>query len=388
MTEEELKKAIKDAVDEAAKTFAANRSAAVAAASGGGASPQTQEQKWKSLGEQMLAVYNAGVPGGSVDGRLTKAPSGMSEVVPSDGGFLVQSDFANELLARTYETGIIAPRVNRIPIGPGKNGLKINAVDETSRVTGSRWGGVQAYWAAEAEQKTASKPKFRQMQLSLQKLVGLCYSTDELLQDAVALGAVLSKAFSEEFGFMIDDAVIRGSGAGQPLGILNSPCLVSVAKEAGQAADTVVAQNIVKMWSRMWSRSRANAVWLINQDVEPQLFTMSIAVGTGGVPIYMPAGGLSGQQYSTLFGRPVIACEQCNTVGDQGDIILADFSQYLMIDKGPMESASSIHVRFVYDETAFRFVYRVDGQPAWNAALTPAYSANTLSPFVVLDARA
>jgi HK97 family phage major capsid protein len=115
---------------------------------------------------------------------------------------------------------------------------------------------------------------------------------------------------------------------------------------------------------------------------------MSIAVGTGGLPTYLPPGGLSTSPYASLMGRPVIPVEYAATIGDQGDIMLADMSQYVGIDKGGTQTASSIHVNFVYDETVFRFVYRFDGQPSWNSALTPYKGTNTLSPFVVLDERA
>jgi len=342
---------------------------------------------FKSFGEQMQAVYKAGCPDHAIDPRLVTKATGLSEGVPSEGGFLVEPQYAAELIKRTYETGVLLGKCRHIPIDADKNGLKINAIAETSRATGSRWGGVQAYWAAEAGTKTASKPVFRQMELNLQKIIGLCYSTDELLADATALEDILMQAFPEEFGFLIDDGIIRGTGAGTLLGILNSPCLITVAAEAGQAAATIVSENIMNMWSRLWARSKGNAVWLINQDVTPQLWTMSVAVGTGGVAVYMPAGGLSGQPYATLFGRPVIEIEQCSTLGTVGDIILADLGEYLVIEKGGIESASSIHVRFIYDETAFRFVYRIDGQPAWNAALTPYQGSNTTSPFVALATR-
>jgi len=348
------------------------------------------ENCFANLGEQLAAVVNAARPGGSIDPRLLvkNAASGMSEAVPSDGGFLVQQDFVAELLKRVYETGVLASRCRRIPISANANGLKINAIDESSRANGSRWGGVQAYWENEADATTGTKPKFRQMELSLKKLMGLCYATDELLLDAAALETVISQAFAEEFGFKIDDAIINGAGAGQPLGILNSGALVSVTKETGQAADSVVSENIIKAWSRMWARSRQNAVWFINQDVEPMLYSMSLAVGTGGVPVYLPAGGLSQTPYGSLFGRPVIPIEQAATLGDLGDVILADLSQYLLIDKGGINAASSIHVRFLYDESVFRFIYRCDGQPIWNKPLTPYKGALTQSPFVVIAARA
>lgn len=341
------------------------------------------EKRFSSFGEQLMAAYRAATPGGKVDERLTtRAASGLNESTPSDGGFLVQQDFVTELLKRTYETGILASKVKKIPISTNANGMKINAIDEDSRANGSRWGGVQTYWEGEADEITASKPKFRQMELSLKKLTGLCYATDELLQDAAALEAVIRQAFAEEFGFKIDDAILSGSGEGEPLGILNSGAIVTVAKEASQT-DIITVENLIKMWNRLWSRSRANAVWYINQELEPYLYTLKI----GDKPVYIPAGGLSEKPYGTLFGRPVVPIEQCSAAGEVGDIILADIGQYLLIDKGGVKSASSIHVRFLYDENVFRFIYRVDGKPIWTKPLTPYKGSATVSPFVTLAKR-
>ena len=317
-----------------------------------------------------------------------KAVSGLSEGVPSAGGFLVGTDAAPGLLSRTYEVGELLRRVDMIGISANSNGMTFNAEDETSRADGSRRGGIRAYWAAEATEKDATKPKFRQMALKLNKVIGLCYATDELLADAAALGSWIMSAFPEEMSFVMEDAIYNGTGAGMPLGILGSGCLVSVAKESGQAATTIVAENVINMWSRMWSRSRRNAVWLINQDVEPQLHTLNIPHGTAGQLVYMPPGGLSVSPYATLYARPVLPIEYAPTLGQVGDIMLADMNQYQMINKGGIEAASSIHVRFIYDETCFRFVYRIDGQPKWDSTLTPkSGSSNTLSPFIVLDIR-
>jgi len=341
-----------------------------------------------TFGEQLRAVARACAPGGRVDERLHQVANsaGLEEGTPSDGGYLVQSDFSEQLLNKAIGESL-ASRCNRIPISAGANSIKLPGVDETSRANGSRWGGVQSYWEGEGQQFTGSRPKFRNIKLELNKLTGLCYTTNELLEDFQALGTVIQQAFQDEFGFRLNDAIIRGTGAGQPLGILNSPCLVTASKEAGQAAGTVVWENIVQMWTRMPARNRINAVWLINQDIEPSLYSMSLAIGTGGVPVYMPAGGASAMPYSTLFTRPVIPVEQAETLGTAGDIILADLSQYLLADKGGLKTAVSVHLRFDFDESAFRFVYRCDGMPAWAAPLTPYKGANTLSPFVVLEDR-
>ena len=353
---------------------------------------QDKKEKFSSFGEQLVAVVRASRPGGHADPRLYNirgAATGLNETVGSEGAFLVQQDFIGTLLEDTFTTGILASKCRRIPISGNANSLKINGVDETSRAS-TRYGGIVGYWEEEAAEKTASKPKFRKIELNLKKLIGLCYATDELLEDAAALEGFIRTAFPGEFGFLLDDSIINGTGAGQPLGILNAGCLVSVAKESGQKADTTVAENVINMYSRMFPSSLGRAEWYINANVQPQLFTMALAVGTGGVPVYMPAGGLSGQPYGTLFGRPVIPIEQAATLGDLGDIIFADLGGgYILAEKGGIKADVSIHVNFKYDESVFRFVMRIDGQPVRASALTPykGGATSTLSHFVALAAR-
>ncbi len=348
-----------------------------------------EDKEFKGLGDFLQAVAKAGM-GRGIDPRLAgneKRASGLNEAIPSEGGFLVGKDYVDGLLKKTYETSVIAGRCTKIGVGSNKNGIKMKTIDENSRANGSRWGGIRAYWENEASSPTSSKPKFGRFELNLEKLMGLCYATDELLDDATTLGQIIQRGFAEEFGFKLDDAIINGDGAGKPLGILNSDALVSVGEETSQDADTIVAHNIVNMWAQMWARSRKSAIWAINQDVEPQLFTMTLEGGTSSTPIYMPAGGLSASPYGTLMGRPVVPIEQASTLGDQGDIMLIDPKQYMLIDKGGIQSAVSVHVRFIYAENTFRFIYRVNGQPMWDDALTPYKGANDLSPFVTLDAR-
>lgn len=350
------------------------------------ATPKSPAKPFASLGEQMVAVANAARPNLAIDQRLYQvqnAATGLSSGVPSDGGFLVQTDFSTALLDRSYETGILAKLVQRLPLSTNANGMTVNGVDESSRATGSRYGGIRVYWEDEADTIQGSKPKFRQLTLKLKRLTGACYATDDVLQDAAALGAIISRQFPEEMGFALDDAILNGDGSGKPKGILASNALVTVSKESEQAADTLKAENIIKLWGRMPFRNRKNAIWAINQEAESQLFGMTI----GTQPVYLPPGGLSGAQFGTLFGRPVVPMEQCAALGDKGDIVLLDPSEYITIDKEGIQAASSIHVEFLTAQQVFRFIYRVDGQPTWDTSLTPFKGANKVSPYITLEAR-
>lgn len=349
------------------------------------------EKRFESFGEFLTAVRKAGSPGGGLDPRLsTRAASGMNEAVPSDGGFLVQQDLSSELLKKMFTTGEILKRVRRVPISANSNGLKINALKDFSRANGSRWGGVQAYWLDEAALKTASRPEFRQLDLNLKKLAGLCYATDELLEDAAALESIISDAFTSEIRFKTEDAIINGTGAGQPLGILNSGALVSVAIEAGQTianSSASLAINAAKMVARMPAGNYGNSVWLVNQEVLPYLAVMTLGGSGGATPVYLPQGNVTTSGFSSLLGRPVIPVEYMAALGTPGDMLLVDLSEYILIDKGGIKSDVSIHVRFIYDETTFRFVYRVDGQPIWNQTMTPYKGSATQSPYVALAVR-
>lgn len=323
-------------------------------------------------------------------GSLTaaKAISGLSEQVPADGGVLVGTDRGQTLMERVYNTGDLLRRVAMMPISGNSNGMSLPGVDETSRADGSRLGGVQAYWAAEADEKTKSKPKFRTVDLKLNKVIGLVYATDELLQDDAALESWIMARLPDELRFKVEDAIINGTGVGMPQGILACNALVQVGKETGQLADTIVAENVSKAWARRWGASGRNYIWLHNQDIEPQLDQLSFGVGTGGSLVYIQPGGLSDLPYGRFKGRPTIPTEYNPTLGDLGDLLLVDPTQYQMIEKGGIQSASSIHVRFIYDEQVFRFVYRIDGRPLWHSALTPFKGNDTQSPFVAIAERA
>lgn len=345
-------------------------------------SPETR------FGLQLQAVKHVALNEPGQMSKAHKAILGQNESVPADGGFLVGTEQETMLEKKMHDSSVFISRAQNRTIGAGANSVDFYGVDEDSRATGSRFGGVRGYRVAEGQTITASQMKFYKFTVKPEKYAAVAYATNEVVRDAALLGREIGEAAPMELAFMVDDDIMNGVAAGYPKGALASNALITVAKEAGQAADTVVSQNVIKMWARLWARSRANAVWFVNQDVEPQLTQLSIAIGTGGQLLYMPPTGLSGQPYGTLYGRPVIPTEFNATLGDLGDIVLADFSQYKLANMGAVQAASSMHVQFLTDQMCWRFTVEYDGQPTWKAALTPYKGSNTISPFVALAARA
>jgi HK97 family phage major capsid protein len=319
---------------------------------------------------------------------VRKAATGMGELVGSDGGFLVPPQFSSTILERMYRSDDLLARTDQYTTGSNVMVFPRNA--ETSRATGSRWGGARAYWVEEGSTITPSSPTFGRATLKLNKLACLVRMTEELIQDSSnSMPNYATRVFAMEIGFAAGNAIFRGTGAGQPLGILNSPCVVQVTKETGQAAATIVPQNIAKMWARRFALGpTGNYVWLINQDVGPQLFLLSLAIGTAGMVVYMPPGGLSSAPFATLMGAPIIQIEYASTLGTVGDIVLADLSQVISLTKpGGLVSSQSIHIYFVTDEEAYKTTFRLDAQPWQSAALTPFQGTNTQAPFITLQTR-
>lgn len=366
------------------------------AARRGRVAPQARDPndvgKWgfKSFGEFAQKVRGAQVPGSQgIDPRLianAASPSEHgSEGVPSDGGYAVPPDFRADIIKKVMGEDSLLGRTDQ-QISSTNN--VTYPVDETNPGSAT---GIRAYWTAEGAQKTPSKPALGQVTVQLNKLAALVPVTDELLEDVSGLSNYLRTKTPEVIDAKLNDAIINGSGAGEPRGILHSGALIQVGAETNQAADTVNYQNIVNMWSRMHAKYRPNAVWLINQDIEPQLMQMSFPVSGGAtaVPAYMPPGGLADAPYGRLFNRPVIATESTQALGTTGDIILADLKQYLSLTKvGGLRQDVSMHLWFDYDITAFRFVLRVGGKPWWETPITPRNSQLTRSPYIALEDRA
>lgn len=393
-------KGLMDKVDELKADIELAERAARAAATDTGAKLPAQpisddtKRPFKSLGEQLLAIASVTMRGdttGITDKRLTYSKAaGANETIPSEGGFLVQEDFSTQLLNLMHTDPGVLGRLTWLNISSNSNAIKLPTIDETSRARGSRWGGIRAYWLAEGEQKIASKPKFGEISLALNKIAALGYVTDELLQDAAVIQAIMEQGFREEIMFEVTDAVFNGDGVGKPLGILNSGAVIVVPKDSGQAAGTISFTNLVRMMNHLPARSRGRAVWVTGDSgTETSLYSVTLP-GGGGYPIFLPPGQSNtpgNASYGTLLGRPVIPVEHLPGLGSAGDLMLVDFSEYLAADKGGIQEAQSIHVRFVYDETCFRMVYRVDGKPAWRQPVATANGAIQKSPFVALGAR-
>lgn len=354
-------------------------------------SPKQSPNLFRSLGEQIQAISEA-LRGGAIDHRLLEinaAASGAATSPLQDGGFLIQTQFSNDIWKITNDVGQLASRCMKITMGQGFNAIEIPILKDYNRTDGNRFGGVTVYRAGEAASVDYTKIKFEKVRMESSKLQALCAFTHELLRDAAAVESITQQAISEEFAVVLDEEIHDGDGGqGRCLGFMNSGALVTVSKETNQAAATLVPQNIVKMYARMHPRFLPNAVWLANIDINPQLQLMTLPIGTAGIPVFLPPSGLVSAPNGMLYGRPIVYVETGETLGTTGDLVLADLSQYALVQKEGLRVAKSEHVLFTSDQIVFRFTMEVNGQPKYDNAITPKKGSQTLSPFVALATRA
>lgn len=340
-----------------------------------------EKRGFRNLGHFCQDVFRACKRNGAMSGELQRAATTFAnESAGPDGGYEVPPGFASGITSLSLSEESLLSRAANVPV----EGNSMAYTDSETTPWGS--SGVSATWDGEGSTASQSKPSLKKKRLELNKLRVLVPATDELLADTSAMTSHITQVMGEAVFWKTQDSIVNGTGAGMPLGITKSPGIVSQTKETSQAADSIVAANIAKMYARGLGGAGADFVWLINPDAFSQIITLTL----NSNPIWVPANsGFKGAPDGVLMGRPVILTDTCQTLGDKYDIIYANMNGYRAITKaGGAQFSTSMHLWFDQDIEAFKLVFRMDGQPQLSAPVTPPNSAVTRSHFVTLDARA
>lgn len=307
----------------------------------------------------------------------------MAESVGASGGFLVPPDFQTQVMAVAGETSVVRPRATRIRMA--RRQVNIPVLDQTGTTTGiPHWfGGLRAYWQEEASLKTQSDPAWRSIELVAHKLIMYTRASDELVDDAaISLQDFLSGplGFAGAIAWMEDYAFINGTGVGQPLGVINAPATITVNRVD---QDNVIYDDLVNMIENFMPSG--SGTWVISQS---NLSTLLLMNGPTGNPSYIWGNAVNGAP-STLLGYPVIWSEKVPRLSTTsvGDVGLFDFKYYLIGDRLATTVESTKFDRWQYDQTSWRGVHRVDGQPWLSTPLTYQDGTTQVSPFVILGAK-
>lgn len=349
------------------------------------------KQGFENLGQFLMAVRKSTISPQAMDPRFQIRGDVATEFSSSDpgseGGFVIPDDFRTTIAEKVFGAETLLGRTDIMQTASNQITIPIDENEPWST------NGLQVRWEGEGSAKITSTVDLDQQSVRANKIAGVVPVTDELLEDAPALQSYIFRKVPEKINFKTSLAIIQGSGVGEPLGIMNSAARITV--DAGAApAGSIQFPHITNMYARMPADSRGNAVWLVNPEVEPALMTMAFmpaaaaSLPASPVPVYLPPSGLSTSPFGTLMGRPVIPTQCCNALGVEGDILFVDLRQYLTVTKGGnIRTDVSIHVYFLQDITAFRFVLRIGGKPWWKRPIQPRAGTFTMSPYISLEAR-
>lgn len=354
--------------------------------------------KFKTFGEFLHSVARIR-RFGEIDNRLVyktergdlskpvadaRGKASLVEGTDSAGGFLVPEEFRAQLQDIGIESAVVR-RANPFIVPMASDTLRYPIVNDTTHAS-SVHGGVVAYWSKEGAVGTESEPTFGSILLTAHKLSGYTKVSNELMADsAVALEPLLRRQFGEAWSWFEDLAFLKGTGSGQPLGVYNAACTVSVTR---QDTDEVFIKDIINLYARMLPGSRDRAVWILNHEVLPQLMwshSANTSTNAYGAPqVFMP--NIVDPLKQTILGRPYFVTEKLPGLGDAGDLMFCDFGSYLIGERSPLTIDMSDQVYWSTDYLAFKFTERIDAQPILTSALTPYGSQDTLSAFTMLGA--
>lgn len=312
----------------------------------------------------------------------TKDLAGDNEAT---GGFLIPSQLANFIWMEALEDNPFMSQATLLPMQ--HRTITVPYIYDVNRSTSGMHGIDVPKSIAEGAALTDISPSLGEAELNLKKIGGRVRVSSEQLEDSPqAVNVWLPKVLTDALSWQMYNQFLNGTGGGECLGILNAPATISITKETGQAPDTIVYPNICKMWARLSPAGRKTAIWMANTNTEVQLRNMSVHVGTAGSHVF--ALNTEGA-VDRIFGKRVYFTEFCPTLGDAGDIIVFNPRAYA-IGKKPNSTIrieASEHARWENDQTVWRALARLDGQPLQSATLTP-HTGSTMSHFVKIAARA
>lgn len=324
-----------------------------------------------------------------LNGEVRK--TALAEASGVTGGYIVPPQFMNELLTIAAEDSFIEPRAKVVPMNTRTVTwpmLDITTVQASG--TTPYFGGILAQWQPEAATINESEPTFRQSEWTAWDLVLYTVASNQLLQDnGVNLDALLTQLFAQAVTWYKEYAFLQGKGAGSsmPLGIINAPATYVQNRGTPNAFKLADA---AAMLSHLQIRSWEDACWIMHQSVIPQLIQMVDNSSSNRLvwmnPVMPGQEGPAASKLPQAFlnGLPIYFTEKVPSLGNKGDVMLVDWSRYVIGNRLDLQIDVSDQFLFRTNQLAWRVVARCDGRPWLNNSITDA-EGWVISPFVVLN---
>ena len=292
-------------------------------------------------------------------GPVSKA---LSESVDTAGGYLVPEEFKAIMIMYDMEQTAVWGRATVWPMVGEKIAFpKLLQDPDVESSTFDHFAGVSFGWTDEGENKPEVQPNFGLLEMIVHELSGYTEITNILLDDSVInLLNYLTRIFREAWYWYTDKSFLRGTGAKQPLGILNDSSALVVPRIT---TGTVTLDDLLNMDARLPAIFDDGAVWFYTKQIRNALRGMKTS--TGEYVLLEFYTDIANGPQTSILGHPAVLCDgKLPGMGSFGDIVLGDWKNYYIGFREDFVMDSSRHFQFRKNRTALRCAGRVDGQAA------------------------
>jgi len=294
------------------------------------------------------------------------------------GGYTIPEEFKAALLKVASEDGIVRPLATVLPAGKEHpdNAINIPVLNQAGASEKDFFSGVWFTWSEEAADKTEKEITIDSVKLEPHEYNAYAILTDKLIRNSAVMETYVKQVYSRAQVAFEDYYFLRGTGVGQPLGIIPSPAYIQATRAA---AGAIAYADILGIMAQILPG--CNPIWVISRSCFAAVVGLADAAGNS---IFIQ-GDATKKIPDRLFGYPIRWTFRAPALGAVGDISLADCSYYLIKDGfGPAFDFSK-HVYFLKNQSVLKMFANVDGQPWLNGTITAEDAATEVSPFVGLE---
>jgi HK97 family phage major capsid protein len=321
----------------------------------------------KGPGEFLVAVMNASTSRRPDPRLMVNAVSTYgNESVGADGAFALPPAFASGLMNAVIPQDSFLAAMN--PVQTNSN-LLVVPVNEKAYWQNS--SGITGAKTAEGAAITASKAAISEVRVPLYKYASLVHVSEETLADIPFMASWVMNEMGNHLRWLLEDAVMNGSGEGNPLGILNASSTIAIS-DADSTATAIGAVDVLTMEANLLNAS--GAFWVGNPTVFPAIAAMK--TGSAGYPLFQQDITLPSKQ--ALLGRPFYRSEASPILNTTGDLCLIAPGGFIFATKaGGVQTATTVGFAFDQDLQSFRATLRAGFAPVLSAKVARAKSTGS-----------
>lgn len=265
------------------------------------------------------------------------------------GGYLIQAELQKRIDTVPTEQPHILPRATIYPVKSGS--LLIPKLVQTDA---NEYGAMAAAWTSEGAEKNETEVAFDQEEIDCHELSAWTQLSHRLIaRTPMDLVRFISNLAKDCLNGTLDTAFISGSGTGQPLGIINTTGIRTVARAV---AGSVGYADLVGLKHEVLPQHRTSAEFMTNDDV---LEALELTVDSNNKPLFNSSTGTG--IHDRLVGKPYVATVRQPTLGSDGDIAFGSFKEYIVGMEEQIVVRRSDDYDFVKNVGTFAFYLVVGG---------------------------